>query len=152
VKSGLSGRWVQANAVKGLFVESAGGVVPPAVPKAEPREPGRWQPAVSSAVMPVAASADATRPCPYCGETILRVAKKCKHCGEFLDEGCPEGGHQVKTNVKQGALVGAVVCLAAGALFMLFSRWLFVVYSPLFFAAFILSIAAMAQGRVPPCQ
>ncbi len=26
------------------------------------------------------------KPCPYCGETILREAVKCKHCGEFLDE------------------------------------------------------------------
>lgn len=25
-----------------------------------------------------------TKPCPYCGESILSVAKKCKHCGEFL--------------------------------------------------------------------
>ena len=24
--------------------------------------------------------------CPYCGEIIKRIAKKCKHCGEFLDE------------------------------------------------------------------
>lgn len=23
--------------------------------------------------------------CPYCGEQILSIAKKCKHCGEFLD-------------------------------------------------------------------
>ena len=23
--------------------------------------------------------------CPYCGEKILAIAKKCKHCGEFLD-------------------------------------------------------------------
>lgn len=27
-----------------------------------------------------------TTSCPYCGETILSVAKKCKHCGEYLDE------------------------------------------------------------------
>lgn len=27
-----------------------------------------------------------TRDCPYCGETILAVAKKCKHCGEWIKE------------------------------------------------------------------
>ena len=24
--------------------------------------------------------------CPYCSEQILRTAKKCKHCGEFIDQ------------------------------------------------------------------
>lgn len=23
--------------------------------------------------------------CPYCGQEILAIAKKCKHCGEWLD-------------------------------------------------------------------
>jgi tRNA(Ile2) C34 agmatinyltransferase TiaS len=27
-----------------------------------------------------------TKNCPYCGEEILAVAKKCKHCGEWLPE------------------------------------------------------------------
>ena len=27
-----------------------------------------------------------TKQCPYCGEEILAVAKKCKHCGEWLTE------------------------------------------------------------------
>lgn len=25
------------------------------------------------------------KPCPYCGESILSTAVKCRHCGEFLD-------------------------------------------------------------------
>jgi hypothetical protein len=29
---------------------------------------------------------DATKNCPYCGEEVLAVAIKCKHCGEFLDD------------------------------------------------------------------
>ncbi len=26
-----------------------------------------------------------TKSCPFCAETVLTAAKKCKHCGEFLD-------------------------------------------------------------------
>lgn len=40
---------------------------------------------------------EATRRCPYCGETILAAARKCRHCREYLDpelraaEAVPDG-------------------------------------------------------------
>lgn len=49
---------------------------------------------------------------------------------------------------KQGALIGAAVCLILAALFNLFTNFLIFLFAPLYFAAFILSIVAMAQRRV----
>lgn len=34
---------------------------------------------------PAAAEGQETIPCPFCGEAIRAVAKKCKHCNEMLD-------------------------------------------------------------------
>ncbi len=35
---------------------------------------------------------DTTKACPFCAEQILVNAKKCKHCGEFLDGSAKPGG------------------------------------------------------------
>jgi len=35
----------------------------------------------------VSAELTGTRSCPYCGEAVRVVAKKCRHCGEWLDKG-----------------------------------------------------------------
>ncbi len=40
-----------------------------------------------------------TKRCPYCGEEILAVAKKCKHCGEWLEEKKEEPKKQVPCEV-----------------------------------------------------
>jgi hypothetical protein len=37
--------------------------------------------------------------CPYCGETILSVAKKCKHCGEMIDPALRQALVPVQVNV-----------------------------------------------------
>lgn len=55
---------------------------------------------------------------------------------------------EFRTNVRQGALIGGWVCFVVGAGLMAFSLWAVILYAPLFFAAFVLSIIAMAQGRV----
>jgi hypothetical protein len=42
-------------------------------------------PVAVAAPVPAPAPAPATKECHYCGETVLAVAKKCKHCAEILD-------------------------------------------------------------------
>lgn len=43
-----------------------------------------------------------TKRCPYCGEEILAVAKKCKHCGEWLNREetrpCPICGEKIASD------------------------------------------------------
>jgi hypothetical protein len=55
---------------------------------------------------------------------------------------------ELQANIKQGAVIGGWVCFGVGAAVMFLSIWAIIFYAPLFFAAFVLSIVAMAQGRV----
>jgi hypothetical protein len=50
--------------------------------------------------------------------------------------------------LKQGAAIGGWLCFGLGALIMYWSVWAFLLYVPLFFVAFVLSITAMAQRRI----
>jgi hypothetical protein len=64
------GREVAARRINGIFF---GGV--------------EDQPPISIPItVPVPATTESeTRRCPFCGEVILTIAIKCKHCGEFLE-------------------------------------------------------------------
>ena len=53
---------------------------PPARPAEKPVPP------IVKRQDPVPASAEPRTRCPYCREEILTAARKCKHCGEYLDE------------------------------------------------------------------
>ncbi|MBN2640913.1 MAG: hypothetical protein JXR78_04630 [Victivallales bacterium] len=55
---------------------------------------------------------------------------------------------EVKTNVKQGAIIGAWVCLIIGVILNLITNFMFFIWGPLYLAAFILAIVAMSQRRI----
>jgi len=48
--------------------------------------------------MPSATASQPTRPCPFCGEQIMLVAQKCKHCGEWLQGGTAAPSHAINDN------------------------------------------------------
>ena len=51
--------------------------------------------------------AEATTACPYCGQEILVTAKKCKHCGEWLEKKCPHCGEWIKADAMKCRYCGS---------------------------------------------
>ena len=51
-----------------------------------PSSPAPPQPEESNGMYDVAPD---TRPCPFCGEQVHRYAKKCRHCGEWVQGAAP---------------------------------------------------------------
>lgn len=60
-----------------------------------------------------AAGDGAERPCPSCGESIKAAARKCKYCGEFLDEGLRAQRRGSGTPASVGRLASPWTRLAA---------------------------------------
>ena len=63
----------------------------------------------------------AKRPCPYCGESILTTAKKCRFCNEFLDESL-RAAHEYKApseddNMTPGDIVFCILCSGIACIF-----------------------------------
>jgi membrane protein YdbS with pleckstrin-like domain len=65
-------------------------VVTPQQPANAPNPTENPSPTNSPTEPAIATTAEPTKRCPFCGEVILAIAKKCKHCGEFLDRTTPE--------------------------------------------------------------
>ncbi len=60
----------------------------PAKPPIETVEPIRMSPPappLGNVVQADMSHAELTKACPFCGETVLAIAKKCKHCHETID-------------------------------------------------------------------
>jgi hypothetical protein len=56
-----------------------------------------------------------TKACPYCGEQILAVAVKCKHCGSMLGGPAPRAATTMVTNqlkLRPGFLVALLIIVA----------------------------------------
>ena len=47
------------------------------------------------------------KPCPYCSEPIQEDAKKCKHCGEYLDPALRQAGGEAVALANQAAIEAA---------------------------------------------
>lgn len=82
--------WKGAGSVAGLAFEHR-----PAVKIVPNRESDTVQPEPvtdAAASGNASSSASETKDCPFCGEVILAKARKCKHCGEFLESNVERGG------------------------------------------------------------
>lgn len=55
---------------------------------------------------------EATKRCPQCGEEILAVAKKCKHCGSMLDLASPPQGAIARPLTNYGLALLAIPLVA----------------------------------------
>lgn len=53
------------------------------------------------------AAAEPTKKCPFCGETILQAARKCKHCKADIPEGLDAESVRMRLETKEKALRSA---------------------------------------------
>jgi len=65
---------------------------------------------------PASTGTTVTKACPMCGEQILPTAKKCKHCGEFLDATLRAAANPTKEPSDALGIVIFLLPLASAAL------------------------------------
>lgn len=74
-----------------------------------------------------------TKKCPYCGGEIMLTAKKCKHCGKWLEEREPYSVHEnsdtnrstidSEVEIKDSATKKIIFCIVGG-LILAFVIWM----------------------------
>lgn len=75
-----------------------------------------------------------TKKCPYCGGEIMESAKKCKHCGEWLEErpispqqaSTPESKPQTEVEIKD-SITKIIFLFVFGGLILAIVIWLIIV-------------------------
>ena len=54
-------------------------------------------------------SSEDQKVCPYCGKAIKKSAKKCKHCGKWVEKQCPECAEWVNAKAKKCRYCGYIL-------------------------------------------
>ncbi len=90
VRKGHDGKWITADRVSGLFTQqpspSSSARTTKPVDVQTPPPPNVVSSAINAPVgNTIACDNRNTKACPFCAEPIALAARKCKHCGEFLD-------------------------------------------------------------------
>lgn len=65
---------------------------------------------------PEALANDDRGPCPHCREQIARIARKCRHCGEYRDSSSPvvDPAAGMAMSFSLGAVLVALTCVVSG--------------------------------------
>lgn len=84
----------------------------PLMPVAAP--PGESTPSVPTPTPAAPAGTEPTKRCPFCGEVILAIAKKCKHCGEFLDRAPASAAQPLTAGASTATAPASIAPTAAG--------------------------------------